>query len=99
MKEKIGGRKIDGYNDDGILFHQRPLRSQKHLVVNCSFELKKTKSQLSSISFELFRINQWINTVEYNGDKLNATERNLAYNFLVEKEKSSFKTFAKQLAK
>ena len=34
----FGGRKQDGYKEDGILFHQRPLRSQKHLVGNCSFE-------------------------------------------------------------
>ena len=98
-KEKLGGRKLDGYNEDGILFHQRPLRSQKHLVGNCSFELKKTKAQLSSIPFELFRINQWINTVEYNGNKLNATERNLAYNFLIEKEKPSFKDIRKAIGK
>ena len=98
-KEKLGGRKLDGHSEDGILFHQRPLRSQKHLVGNCSFEMKKTKAQLSSIPFELFRINQWINTVEYNGHKLNVTERNLAYNFLIEKEKPSFKDIRKAIGK
>src|SRR5690606_12947880 len=49
FKEKIGGRKLDGYNDDGVLFHQRPLRSQKHLVGNCTYESKKTKAPLSAI--------------------------------------------------
>ena len=30
LKTIIGGRKQDGYDEDGVLFHQRPLRSQKH---------------------------------------------------------------------
>jgi CRISPR-associated endonuclease Csn1 len=30
LKTKFGGRKLDQYPEDGILFHQRPLRSQKH---------------------------------------------------------------------
>nr|WP_314896058.1 type II CRISPR RNA-guided endonuclease Cas9 [uncultured Flavobacterium sp.] len=100
MKGKIGGRKNDeGFENDGILFHQRPLRSQKHLVGNCTFETNKTKCQLSAIPFELFRLHQWINTVEYNGHKLHADERRLAFNFLVEKEKPSFKDIRKAINK
>ena len=75
LKAVLGGRKKEGYPLDGILFHQRPLRSQKHLVGNCSFETSKTKSPISAIPFEKFRVFQWINTVEYNGHKLNETER------------------------
>ena len=100
IKEKIGGRKSDeGYKEDGILFHQRPLRSQKHLVGNCTFESNKTKCQLSAIPFELYRLHQWINTVEYNGHKLHADERKLVFNFLVEKEKPSFKDIRKAINK
>ena len=100
LKEKIGGRKNDeGFDNDGILFHQRPLRSQKHLVGNCSFEKNKTKCHLSAIPFELFRLHQWINTVEYNGNKLNYEERQLVFNFLKEKEKPSFKDIRKALNK
>lgn len=100
LKEKIGGRKNDeGFKDDGILFHQRPLRSQKHLVGNCTFEKNKTKCQLSAIPFELFRLHQWINTVEYNGHKLHADERRLVFNFLIEKEKPSFKDIRKAINK
>jgi CRISPR-associated endonuclease Csn1 len=99
-KEKIGGRKNDeGFKGDGILFHQRPLRSQKHLVGNCTFETGKTKCQLSAIPFELYRIHQWINTVEYNGHKLHADERKLVFNFLIEKEKPSFKDIRKAINK
>ncbi|MBA4276662.1 MAG: type II CRISPR RNA-guided endonuclease Cas9 [Flavobacterium sp.] len=100
IKEKIGGRKSDeGYKEDGILFHQRPLRSQKHLVGNCTFESNKTKCQLSAIPFELYRLHQWINTVEYNGHKLHADERKLVFNFLIEKEKPSFKDIRKAINK
>lgn len=100
IKEKIGGRKSDeGYKEDGILFHQRPLRSQKHLVGNCTFESSKTKCQLSAIPFELYRLHQWINTVEYNGHKLHADERKLVFNFLIEKEKPSFKDIRKAINK
>ncbi|MFV8363374.1 type II CRISPR RNA-guided endonuclease Cas9 [Flavobacterium sp. ZT3P35] len=100
IKEKIGGRKNDeGFKEDGILFHQRPLRSQKHLVGNCTFEPNKTKSQLSAIPFELYRLHQWINTVEYNGHKLHADERKLVFNFLIEKEKPSFKDIRKAINK
>jgi CRISPR-associated endonuclease Csn1 len=100
LKEKIGGRKNDdGFKEDGILFHQRPLRSQKHLVGNCTFEKNKTKCQLSAIPFELFRLHQWINTVEYNGHKLHADERRLVFDFLIEKEKPSFKDIRKAINK
>jgi len=99
LKEKIGGRKKDGYNSDGVLFHQRPLRSQKHLVGNCTFELNKTKCPISAIPFELFRIHQWINTIEYNGKLLNAEERKKAFDFLILKDKPSFKDIRKAIDK
>lgn len=100
LKQKIGGRKNDeGFKEDGILFHQRPLRSQKHLVGNCSFEKNKTKCQLNAIPFELFRLHQWVNTVEYDGHKLHADERRLVFNFLIEKEKPSFKDIRKTINK
>lgn len=75
------------------------MRSQKHLVGNCSFEKNKTKCHLSAIPFELFRLHQWINTVEYNGNKLNYEERQLVFNFMKEKEKPSFKDIRKALNK
>lgn len=99
LKEKIGGRKKDGYNSDGVLFHQRPLRSQKHLVGNCTFEPTKTKCPISAIPFELFRVHQLINTVEYNGNPLNAEERKKAFDFLVFKDKPSFKDIRKAIGK
>lgn len=99
LKTLLGGRKSDGYKIDGILFHQRPLRSQKHLVGNCSFEPSKTKCPLSAIPFELFRINQWVNTVECNGVKINKDERLKMVDVLIQKEKPSFKDLRKAIGK
>lgn len=99
LKTIFGGRKSDGYNEDGIIFHQRPLRSQKHLVGNCSFEPTKTKCPISAIPFELFRIYQWVNTVEYNGNKLNEIEREKMIDVLLQKEKPSFKDLRKAIGK
>lgn len=99
LKTKFGGRKLDQYPEDGILFHQRPLRSQKHLVGNCSFEPTKTKCPISAIPFEQFRIWQWVNTVEYNGKKISQEEKEKIANFLFVNEKPDFKKIRKVIGK
>jgi len=99
LKALFGGRKLDGYKEDGILFHQRPLRSQKHLVGNCSFEPSKTKCPISAIPVELFRIYQWVNTVEYNGKKLAKTEKDKMIEVLLTSEKDEFKKLRKAIGK
>jgi CRISPR-associated endonuclease Csn1 len=99
LKTKFGGRKLDGYKEDGILFHQRPLRSQKHLVGNCSFEPNKTKCPISAIPFEQFRAWQWVNTVEYNGKKISHEEKEKIVEFLYANEKPEFKKIRKAIGK
>jgi CRISPR-associated endonuclease Csn1 len=99
LKQFFGGRKLDGYKEDGILFHQRPLRSQKHLVGNCTFEPNKTKCQLSAIPFEEFRVWQWVNTVEYNGKKISAEDKMKIVDFLFANEKPEFKKIRKAIGK
>lgn len=99
LKNLFGGRKIDGYEDDGILFHQRPLRSQKHLVGNCTFEPKKTKCPISAIEFEEFRIYQWVNTIECNGKRISQKERDVLAEFLKRNEKPNFKRLRKLIKK
>lgn len=99
LKTLFGGRKIDGYQEDGVLFHQRPLRSQKHLVGNCSFEPKKTKCPLSAIVFEKFRVWQWVNTVECNGNKISQEEKEKIVEFLFSTEKPDFKRIRKIIGK
>ncbi|MFN7046056.1 MAG: type II CRISPR RNA-guided endonuclease Cas9, partial [Flavobacterium sp.] len=99
LKTLLGGRKLDGYKEDGILFHQRPLRSQKHLVGNCFFEPNKTKCPISAIPFEQFRVWQWVNTVEYNGKKISPDDREKIVNFLFVNEKPEFKKIRKVIGK
>ncbi|MGZ9675505.1 type II CRISPR RNA-guided endonuclease Cas9 [Flavobacterium sp. GNP001] len=99
LKTLFGGRKLDGYKEDGILFHQRPLRSQKHLVGNCSFEPTKTKCPISAIPFEQFRVWQWVNTVEYNGMKISEEEKEKIVDFLYANEKPEFKKIRKVIGK
>lgn len=99
LKTLIGGRKLDGYKEDGILFHQRPLRSQKHLVGNCSFEPSKTKCPISATPFEQFRVWQWVNTVEYNGKKITQEEKKKIAEFLYANEKPDFKKIRKVIGK
>lgn len=99
LKTKFGGRKLDKYPEDGILFHQRPLRSQKHLVGNCSFEPTKTKCPISGIPFEQFRVWQWVNTVEFNGKKISQEEKEKIVEFLYANEKPEFKKIRKVIGK
>ncbi|WP_298148796.1 type II CRISPR RNA-guided endonuclease Cas9 [Flavobacterium sp.] len=99
LKTLLGGRKLDNYPTDGILFHQRPLRSQKHLVGNCSFEPTKTKCPISAIPFEKFRVWQWVNTVECNGEKISKEEREKVVDLLYSQEKLEFKKIRKVLKK
>lgn len=99
LKTLLGGRKLDGYQEDGILFHQRPLRSQKHLVGNCSFEPIKTKCPISAIPFEQFRVWQWVNTIEYNGMKISEEEKEKIVDFLYANEKPEFKKIRKVIGK
>ncbi len=99
LKTLFGGRKLDGYKEDGILFHQRPLSSQKHLVGYCSFEPTKTKCPISAIPFEKFRVWQWVNTVEYNGKKISQEEKEKIVAFLYANEKPEFKKIRKAIGK
>ena len=99
LKQLFGGRKQDGYKEDGILFHQRPLRSQKHLVGNCTFEPSKTKCPISAIPFEKFRVYQWVNTVECNGKKISLEEKQTLAKFLFSSEKPTFKKLRKAIEK
>ncbi|WP_369765426.1 type II CRISPR RNA-guided endonuclease Cas9 [Flavobacterium sp. WC2429] len=99
LKTILGGRKQDNYTADGILFHQRPLRSQKHLVGNCSFEPSKTKCPISAIPVEMFRIYQWVNTVEYNGKKISQDEKDKLIEQLLLSDKIEFKKLRKAIGK
>ncbi|MFP4341709.1 MAG: type II CRISPR RNA-guided endonuclease Cas9 [Cyclobacteriaceae bacterium] len=97
LKEEIGGRKKDKYEKDGVLFFQRPLRSQKHLIGNCTFEPDKPRIKESSLPFEKFRAWQFVNTIKCNGDWLNTDQRQIAFDLLMSKNKLTFKQLRKKL--
>lgn len=103
LKTIFGGRKKDGFPEDGVLFHQRPLRSQKHLVGNCSFETKKTKCQISAIPNEERRIYEWLNNLKCDlaGEKVIFTTEDRAkiLKLLYSKEKIKFKEVRKAIGK
>ena len=69
-------------NMNSVLFYQRPLKSQKHTLGRCTFEPGKTRCPMSSLEFEEFRIFQWINSIEYQGDKLSTDRRQLIAEYL-----------------
>jgi CRISPR-associated endonuclease Csn1 len=95
LKEKLGINEKG--KETGILFHQRPLKTQKHLIGKCTFETEKTKCPISAIPFEMFRAWQWSHTVEYNGEKLTKEQREKVVYFLLSKDKLTFKDIRKQL--
>ncbi|MDW8075730.1 MAG: type II CRISPR RNA-guided endonuclease Cas9 [Bacteroidota bacterium] len=99
LKTKLGGRRKDGYSADGILFYQRPLRSQKHLVGRCTFEPSKPRCQKSHPLFERFRALQFINTITCNDLPLNADERQKVLRLLLSKKKLTFSDIRKTLKK
>jgi len=97
LKEQIGNTK------NGILFFQRPLRSQKGLVGKCTFEQNKTRCPLSAIPFELFRTYQFINSIEiYSPDgetfQLTNVQRDEIVSLFNKKEKQiEFKEIVQRL--
>ncbi|MCH2450138.1 MAG: type II CRISPR RNA-guided endonuclease Cas9 [Gracilimonas sp.] len=100
LRIKIGGSKRRGDTKDGILFYQRPLRSQKHLIGNCSFETNKPRCQLSAIPFELFRTYQTINSILDGEQPLNEEDRKIALEVFNSKDKAfPFKTLRTKLSR
>ncbi len=96
-----------GYNnesgkDDGIIFYQRPLRSQKSLLAKCTFEnhpffdkkenkwitIGKTPCPISHPIFEERRAWEFINTIEYNEkQKLSPQQKQIVINLINSKDK------------
>ncbi len=98
-KAALGGRRKDGYPTDGVLFFQRPLRSQKHLVGRCTFEPSKPRCQKSHPLFERFRALQFINSIRCNDLPLNADERATVLRLLLSKKNVKFADIRKALKK
>lgn len=82
MRIRFGGTRKQNDPQDGILFFQRPLRSQKYLIGKCTFEPKKPRCPVSAIPFQYFRLYQFLNTIECNGERLSREEVDTAVDYL-----------------
>lgn len=52
-------------DNNGTIFYQRPLRSQKGNVGKCTLEPSKTRCPISRPEYEIFRAWSFINTIRY----------------------------------
>ena len=105
LMQEIGGKfhkDEDGkikLKKEGIIFHQRPLKSQKYLIGKCSFEPTKRRAPASCIPFEKFRAWQWSHTVECDGKKLSKEQRQKVVDYLLSVDKPAFETIVKKALK
>ncbi|MFU8860345.1 MAG: type II CRISPR RNA-guided endonuclease Cas9, partial [Cyclonatronaceae bacterium] len=105
LRTRLGGRKTENspddkkYDQDGVLFHQRPLRSQKFLVGKCTFEPNKTRCPKGAIEYELFRAWQQINNVKYRGEFLSDVDRRNLFKIFTRKGKVTVSLVKKALGK
>jgi len=85
----------------GVLFYQRPLKSQKHLVGKCPFEANKSRCPISHPVFEKFRALSQINNISIteNGNtrKLSNLERDKLLILFNQQEHISVSTIKKTL--
>lgn len=65
----------------GALFYQRSLKSQKHKVGYCIYELKKTRCCVSSFEYQEVEAYKFINSIEFSGQPLNEVQRNEVLGF------------------
>jgi len=91
MKQKIGDA------TEGFLFFQHPLKPQKHLIADCTFEPGKKRTSDSTIAFELRRMYEFINTILIDGLPLAVDQRSTVKDMMLSKEKFDFAEIAKKL--
>ncbi|MEK7263706.1 MAG: type II CRISPR RNA-guided endonuclease Cas9 [Bacteroidota bacterium] len=78
------------------IFFQRPLKSQKGLVGNCSFEKNKPRSPISHPAFEEYRTLSFINNIKYKKSKeedftfLDEEQKKKIYTLFLRKSKPNF---------
>ena len=87
LKELFGGE--DGKNGkDGIIYFQRPLRNQRHLLKKCDLETSKRPVPLSHPRFEEFRSWQLVNNIRDGKGKLSDSQKQEVINLINSREKS-----------
>jgi len=91
LKQKIGD------STEGFLFFQRPLKPQKHLIADCTFESGKKRSSDSAIAFELRRTYEFINSIRVDGLPLMEGQRATVKELMFSKDKLIFSKIAEKL--
>lgn len=67
---------------EGIIFFQRPLKSQKGGVGKCRFEPKKSRAPQAALLSEVFEIQQTVNNIKVGGADLSTELRDRVVNEL-----------------
>ena len=81
--QELGFRHKSDTTKNGILFYQRPLRSQKHLLGNCTFESDKPLSPKSNPAFEIFRAWTFATNIREDGASLSEDDQKAVVTFLL----------------
>ncbi len=82
----IPAKEYLGDPDTGILFYQKPLKTQRHLLSNCRYERDKKVCKISHPEFEYYRVLQFVNSIEYgSGEKLCPDQRSRAISTMLKK--------------
>lgn len=113
VEETVSLKDYLGDPKQGILFYQRPLRSQKNLLSVCTFEQReiavagtdkrrivgKKVCPISHPDFEKYRVYKFVNTIRYGTDRpLEEQERKIAAEFLFSLKKATeFKKLVEKL--
>ena len=91
LKLKLIGGQKNGLEVQGVVFYQRPLKSQKHRVGRCLYESQKTKCCVSALTYQQLLAYKWTNTILKDGRQLNETERERVARYFLSHRKFGFK--------
>ena len=90
LRNKLIGDPDDRTVKKGIVFYQKPLRSQKYRVGKCKFEPKKSRCAVSNLVYQDLLAFKWINTIKKEGKALSAEERDKIHFFFMTHNKFNF---------
>ncbi len=91
LKKEIGDA------TDGILFFQRPLRSQKDLLGKCTFEPGKRRCPISAPVFERYRMMQFTNNIRNGETPLTTEQKVIVVELFNTKDRFEFAAIKKKL--
>lgn len=80
----LGYRHKTDATKNGVLFFQRPLRSQKHLLGNCTFETDKPLAPKSCPAFEIFRAWSFATNIREDGNPLSDLDQKIVVDYLLD---------------